>query len=484
MGHGMDHGETKPPAAQRGIFDCEDAYRTPTSGDYRHLFEAATVVLDTNVLLNLYRSNERTRTDTFAVLEQLQERLWIPHQVLSEFWKNRDLPSVRGHHRAKARTACSALDKALRSLNDGTERWLKDVLLDADDAAKGTINGYRDRIQRAVEEMKRFIESQAENDALEGTGATHTDPVLMRLEPLLLGKVGEPMLPYEHVKTVAEAKARADASTPPGYEDFSSKPDEQAAGDYIIWKQIILEASVAGRDLLLVTGDVKEDWWTLRTGSNPARPRSELRNELRKEAGVELFMMTPSQLLAEASGAFELKVDERSVNDLASREGIEGVVFPPILREAILTSFEAAHARALAAHEATGLKARSPYSIVMDQALNEELTSNILSAGGDAIDLNGRSYALFEGLLLVPLRTGTRLASARIMSSRRVQAVADFLNPAQEELDFGNIRRDRMLPIIVTYTSSPENGIGSAEASTGKFIENGQFRLLHRAHLR
>ncbi|MFF0671227.1 PIN-like domain-containing protein [Streptomyces tendae] len=484
MGHGMGHGETIPSATQRGIFDCDDAYRTPTSGDYRRLFEAATVVLDTNVLLNLYRSNERTRTDTFAVLKQLQERLWIPHQVLSEFWKNRDLPSVRGHHRAKARTACSALDKALRSLNDGIERWLKDVLLDTDDAAKGKINGHRDRIHRSLEEMKRFIEAQAENDALEGTGATHTDPVLMQLEPLLLGRIGEPMSSDEHVEAVAEAKARADTSTPPGYEDFSSKPDEQAAGDYIIWKQIIVKASAAGRDVLLVTGDVKEDWWTLRTGSTPARPRPELRNELRKEAGVELYMMTPSQLLAEASGAFELKVDERSVNDLASREGIEAVIFPPILKEAILTSFEAAHTRALAAHEATGLKARSPYSVVMDQVLNEELTSNILSAGGEALDVNGRTYALFEGLLLVPLRAGTRLASTRIMSSRRVQALAEFLNPAQEELDFGTIRRDQMLPIIVTYTSSPENGVGSAEANTGKFIEDGRFRILHRAQLR
>ncbi|MFD4759474.1 PIN-like domain-containing protein [Streptomyces sp. NPDC058439] len=48
------------------------------------------VVLDTNVLLNLYRSNARTRQDTLAVLTRLRDRLWVPHQVLTEFWRNRE----------------------------------------------------------------------------------------------------------------------------------------------------------------------------------------------------------------------------------------------------------------------------------------------------------------------------------------------------------------------------------------------------------
>ncbi|NEB93188.1 DUF4935 domain-containing protein [Streptomyces bauhiniae] len=52
------------------------------------------VVLDTNVLLNLYRSNESTRRDTLAALARLRERLWIPHQVLAEFWRNRESPTA------------------------------------------------------------------------------------------------------------------------------------------------------------------------------------------------------------------------------------------------------------------------------------------------------------------------------------------------------------------------------------------------------
>jgi predicted nucleic acid-binding protein len=91
------------------------------------------VVLDTNVLLNLYRSNERTRQDSLAVLTKLRDRLWVPHQVLTEFWRNREQKSVRDHHSTKAKEASAALDKARRSALDAVERWMKDVRLKEDE---------------------------------------------------------------------------------------------------------------------------------------------------------------------------------------------------------------------------------------------------------------------------------------------------------------------------------------------------------------
>src|SRR5690242_11422468 len=34
-----------------------------------------------------------------------------------------------------------------------------------------------------------------------------------------------------------------------------------AAGDYLVWTQVLREARQRQCDVLLVTGDVKEDWW-------------------------------------------------------------------------------------------------------------------------------------------------------------------------------------------------------------------------------
>ncbi|MEU5922654.1 PIN-like domain-containing protein [Streptomyces antimycoticus] len=461
---------------QRGIFDCEEAYRTPTSANYKSLFESGIIVLDTNVLINLYRSNERTRSDTFAVLLRLQERLWIPHQVLSEFWRNRDLPSIKGHHRAKSRTASGALDKALRSLSDATDRWLKDVHLDADDAAKQRIKGYRDRIEASVEEMKQYIERQAENDALEGTDSTHTDPILIQLDPLLFGRIGPPLSPEGYAEAVEEAKRRADEEVPPGYADYASKPDGQAAGDYIIWKQVISEAARIGNDVLLITGDVKEDWWTSRTGQNRARPRTELRNEMRKEAGVELFMMTPSQLLAEASSAFKLKVDERSVSDLASREGVVDVAaIPAVLRNAILGGIEAAHVRASSVHQVNGLKSRSPYGMVMSKLVMEELAERVTTIGGHVLDIDGAQYPIFDDFLLVPMRTSPGKGSTRIISSQRLRRIASVVNASRDMLNSNDVPPANLTPLIVYFASDPDSGVEFVYAIIGDFSARGDF---------
>jgi hypothetical protein len=45
-----------------GLFDGFEAYRTPAEEDYRTLLTGGLVVLDTNVLLNLYRSTTRPGT--------------------------------------------------------------------------------------------------------------------------------------------------------------------------------------------------------------------------------------------------------------------------------------------------------------------------------------------------------------------------------------------------------------------------------------
>jgi len=47
------------------------------------------LILDANVLLNLYRVPLATRNDVLEVLEACAERLWLPHQAACEYFKNR-----------------------------------------------------------------------------------------------------------------------------------------------------------------------------------------------------------------------------------------------------------------------------------------------------------------------------------------------------------------------------------------------------------
>ncbi|WP_327239583.1 PIN domain-containing protein [Streptomyces sp. NBC_01318] len=282
------------------------------------------VVLDTNVLLNLYRSNARTRQDTLAVLTKLRDRLWVPHQVLTEFWRNREQKSVRHHHSTKAKETSAALERVRRSASDAVERWVKDVRLKQDEGVTQRINESLTALTRTVEELQGIIDDQAERDALAGTAETHSDPVLTELEPLLLGRIGEPLPTDEYDKAVQTAQKRADEEIPPGYEDFRNKPPERAAGDYLLWLQLLQEAQRRTCDVLLVTGDVKKDWWQPRDGDIPARPRAELAVELGEAAGARLYMLTPAELLTWAEQLLDgLHVDKDSLDDLEQLRGAD-----------------------------------------------------------------------------------------------------------------------------------------------------------------
>lgn len=75
--------------------------------------QTALVVVDANVLLNLYRYNESTRDDLLGLLDKLGDRLWAPHQVLHEFWRNR--LNVLARRDTAANQALNALAKQRRA---------------------------------------------------------------------------------------------------------------------------------------------------------------------------------------------------------------------------------------------------------------------------------------------------------------------------------------------------------------------------------
>ncbi|MFD4023108.1 PIN-like domain-containing protein [Streptomyces sp. NPDC058576] len=300
----------------RGIFDGFAEYRTPSTEDYQRLFSSGLVVVDTNVLLTLYRSNQRTRDDLLTVLDRLRERLWVPHQVLVEFWRNREQNSVLGHHKARALEVCAALAKTGKSASDALDRWLKQVHVGDDSEINSAISRHRGQLGEVLLTLQSLIEGQADADAIADATDTNADPVLALLDPILQGRIGPPLDQQKYANALQEAKRRGQAEEPPGYEDFKSKPDEQAAGDYLVWEQTLMEAERLGTEVLFVTGDSKEDWWKQRSGSIPARPRSELVQEMHRRTGHRLFMLQPSGLLEQARQVLALEVESSSVLDL------------------------------------------------------------------------------------------------------------------------------------------------------------------------
>ncbi|MFE6920601.1 PIN-like domain-containing protein [Nocardia sp. NPDC057663] len=274
-----------------GLFSGFEGFIVPGPPETSAALRTGILAVDTNVLLNLYRYNETTRKDLLAVLSAAGGRLFVPHQVVREFWRNRQ--SVLGGLGGAKREVQSALNRNCTSTNDAIRRWAKSVALS------------EERLNQLLEQTNSFFESISGElgDGPARVSAhlpTSEDSVLAELASLLAEAVGGELPPGAWAAAVAEGERRVKDNEPPGFKDadkLESDLPERASGDYIIWLQLLIEGEAAGKDLVLVTADTKEDWWDRAERGQLIGPRRELIEEYFGRTGRRFFLLEPSSLL-------------------------------------------------------------------------------------------------------------------------------------------------------------------------------------------
>jgi hypothetical protein len=295
---------------ERGIFHGFSGYKTPTKEDWRSVLTSGLIVVDTNVLLNLYRYNQDARTSLLETLQKFGDRLWVPHQVMDEFWRNRE-SALEDSARQLEQSVASLrvnLDKSISDLR----HWVNRVSLDRASAAR-LEGAMKSALDQVVAEMQAVVDSSG----VEMEEDTSRDSVVSALSDLLHGKVGSPLYARDHAAAVIEGKRRVEEQIPPGYKDKKKqvRGDDTEVGDYLVWRQLISESKARNVDVLLITGDTKEDWWRTRNRI-PVGPRNELAEELLREAGVGLYMLKPDRLLTYARDFLQVSVSEDSVQNV------------------------------------------------------------------------------------------------------------------------------------------------------------------------
>ncbi|GAB4584296.1 PIN-like domain-containing protein [Nocardia sp. IFM 10818] len=264
------------------------------------------IVLDTNVLLSLYEYTATARDEVLDALELIGERLWLPHQVGLEF--------VRGRRRViESRTAAlkgakSELDRKLQEIKtaysnvsryvenllrtyahdeQGAAKFSADLLADAEDQ----VSVWRKKARAEIEQIQLGQDIKVENLPV-------GDPVLARIAKIYGDRIGDPPSPDLVRSRVSDAiEYRFPNRIPPGFSDSGKGLSILAAGDYLMWSEVLDRAKELSspRRVLIVSQDTKEDWYEPASVSShgQSRPWPGLYDELRQCSDAALCIETP-----------------------------------------------------------------------------------------------------------------------------------------------------------------------------------------------
>ncbi len=304
-------------------------YYRPSDEEFSRLWQKATFVFDTNVLLHLYRYTPSTRNDLLKVIEALQQRIWIPHQVGLEF--SRDRVTV-----ITEQNSIFSLIKAFDTFVE--EKFKKEIVQRY--GKRGHFFADLEKIQAIFQQTKQDLEEE-----LQQTRAKYPDPMehddvmLEQLDKLLQGRIGSPYSEEKLAQLSAEFEKRYKQGKPPGFKDAKKNPSQQKNdqaskvpsqqeddssnpankyGDVILWYQLIDYAKQEKHPIILVGDDGKEDWWQ-RIHGKTLGPRAELRREMLEEANVLFYMYNFDNFLKKAQEFLEVQVQRGTIEEVREK---------------------------------------------------------------------------------------------------------------------------------------------------------------------
>ncbi|MFI1713067.1 PIN domain-containing protein [Streptomyces litmocidini] len=284
-------------------------WRRPV-GDYDRAVSEYLVVLDANVLLQLYRFTPDARNELINVLRKIDDRLWIPHQVAKEYYDRR-VDAIKEHldlYASVPKALGEARAKAIQEINTFARR----CSISGKDR-----DGLTRPIESAFDAVMKDIEQRKEVFDLNLAKVVTGDPVLEDLARIFDGKTGDPFDSEDVEKFAEEFKKRVEGAVPPGFED--ARKAENAHGDYFVWEQLLQEAAKRNVPVLFVTNDEKKDWVRKQAGITVG-PRPELIAEFGKRCGTDFLLANLGLFLSVAKRKLGIAVSESTV---AQAESVE-----------------------------------------------------------------------------------------------------------------------------------------------------------------
>ena len=252
----------------------------------KEMMDKATIVLDTDVLLDLFRLHPEDAECFVRLLNSVKDKLWMPYDIAWLYHKKVDeeiqrqidhINSVLSHL-----SSCEEVVKAYKSYP-----YLE----------KKLISELQSVTKRVTETCEK--ESDSLSKSLKSSGIKNS------LRELFDGKIGESYSKAELENIYQTGEERYKNSEPPGYESENTAEKRVRYHDLIIWEQMLAYAQSREnkcKGILFVTGKVRQDWYYVVNGK-VISTRHELINEFMQKVnevrGISNFFycMSSKQLV-------------------------------------------------------------------------------------------------------------------------------------------------------------------------------------------
>ena len=300
------------------------AYLKNSEEEEIRIWSEAFIVFDSSVLLDFYRVKGSTRRELFRTFDQLSSRIRIPFYTGIEFFENR--PSVIRQRSQSISDIEKQLLSGLNGIRSALERGVSGRR-----AVAELRKDWQHRL-RLYETAFKGLTASAREDLVE----VGNDEVLEHFVRIFSsGVVCRPFSQDEIAEMDLCGQERFDRRIPPGYADMeklgvrvvNDTSYQLKFGDLYFWEEVIRISKNENKDVVLVTSDMKEDWWQV-VNERRIGPLPSLLFEFTTRTGKSVRIVQFDTFLGEAGRFLDRNVMDDAVRDVANLDHVREKSFP------------------------------------------------------------------------------------------------------------------------------------------------------------
>lgn len=271
-------------------------YYLPSKEEFSVLWSKGLFIFDTSVLLDFYRYTPETVDTLFAIMEKVNERIWIPYHVAYEYHKN--FCNVI----AKQANEYTVTIEIIKELRRKFETQRSHPFLST-------------KLSNKTTKLLIELTTELEEKEKEITALLNENNNKEKLAAVFDNKIGKGFTMEQLEDVYKEGENRYLKEVPPGYMDGKKKPIPDKYGDLVIWKEILEKAKTIDDGIIFITSDEKEDWFSYERGRTIG-PRPELISEYKTIKNTNFYCYNTASFLKYAQEFLDVKVNEETIKEI------------------------------------------------------------------------------------------------------------------------------------------------------------------------